>query len=257
MPDSSEMSFWDHLDVLRMSIFRTLGVILLLFIASFAVMPRIFDSVILAPTNGDFFVYRWLGAVFRGDFDIDIININVTAPFFIHMRTALLLALVVGFPYILAEIWLFVKPALYAREKKGMGVAMIAVALLFYIGCMVGYVIVFPLTFRFLAGYHIGTDILTQISLNSYISTFISIIFIMGVCFELPILAWVLSAFGLVTKPLLKKYRRYAIVILLILAAVITPTGDPLTLAVVFLPLYLLYELSILVVKPGTEEEGE
>lgn len=246
-----EMTFWDHLEVLRWSILRTLGALLILFIAAFALMPSLFDSVILAPTTGDFFVYKWLGGLFKGEFKIDIVNINVTAPFFTHMRTAFLLALVVGFPYLLVEVWLFVKPALYKNEKRGMGFAMLAVALLFYMGCAVGYLAIFPLTFRFLAGYHIGTGILTQISLNSYISTFVSIIFIMGLVFELPVLAWVLGKFGIVNKEMLKKYRRYAIVVLLILAAVITPTGDPFTLAVVFLPLYLLYEVSILVV-PAT-----
>ena len=228
--------------------------LLVLFIAAFALMPSLFDAAILAPTTGDFFVYKWLGGIFTGDFKIDIVNINVTAPFFTHMRTAFLLALVVGFPYLLVEIWLFVKPALYKNEKRGMGLAMLAVALLFYMGCAVGYLAIFPLTFRFLAGYHIGTGILTQISLNSYISTFVSIIFIMGLVFELPVLAWVLSKFGIVNKEMLKKYRRYAIVVLLILAAVITPTGDPFTLMVVFLPLYLLYEVSIAVVRPASKE---
>ena len=248
------MTFWDHLEVLRWSILRTLIALMVLFLAAFAVMPSLFDSVILAPTTGEFFVYKWLGGLFTGDFKIDIVNINVTAPFFTHMRTAFLMALVVGFPYLLVEVWLFVKPALYKNEKKGMGLAMLAVALLFYLGCAVGYLLIFPLTFRFLAGYHIGTGILTQISLNSYISTFVSIIFIMGLVFELPVLAWVLSKFGLVNKQMLRKYRRHALVILLILAAVITPTGDPFTLTVVFLPLYLLYEVSIAVVRNAPSE---
>jgi len=254
MAKDGEMTFWDHLEVLRWSIFRTLGVVLALFIAAFVVMPSLFDSVILAPTTEQFFVYQAIGGVFAEPFKIDIININVTAPFFTHMRTSFLLALVVGFPYLLVELWLFVKPALYKNEKKGIRAALLAVALLFYLGCAVGYLVVFPLTFRFLAGYHIGTGILTQISLNSYISTFISIIFIMGLVFELPVLAWVLSKIGIVNKDMLKKYRSYAVVILLVLAAIITPTGDPFTLMVVFLPLYLLYEVSILVVKPAAEE---
>lgn len=251
---SDEMTFWDHLEVLRWSIFRTLGAILVLFVVAFAFMPSLFDAAILAPTSGDFFAYRLFGGLFSSDFKVDIVNINVTAPFFTHMRTAFMLALVVGFPYLLVEIWLFVKPALYRNEKRGMGLAMLAVAFLFYLGCAVGYLVVFPLTFRFLAGYHIGTGILTQISLNSYISTFVSIIFIMGLVFELPVLAWVLGKFGIVNKDMLRKYRRYAIVVLLVLAAVITPTGDPFTLMVVFLPLFLLYELSILVVPAAVVE---
>ncbi|MBP5488522.1 MAG: twin-arginine translocase subunit TatC [Bacteroidales bacterium] len=252
---SDEMTFWDHLEVLRWSIFRTLGAILVLFVVAFAFMPSLFDAAILAPTSGDFFAYRLFGGLFSSDFKVDIVNINVTAPFFTHMRTAFMLALVVGFPYLLVEIWLFVKPALYRNEKRGMGLAMLAVAFLFYLGCAVGYLVVFPLTFRFLAGYHIGTGILTQISLNSYISTFVSIIFIMGLVFELPVLAWVLGKFGIVNKDMLRKYRRYAIVVLLVLAAVITPTGDPFTLMVVFLPIYLLYEVSILVVPAAAVSE--
>ncbi len=251
-----EMSFWDHLEVLRWSFIRILAVVLVLFIAAFIVMPSIFDSFVLAPSKGDFFVYRWLGGIFKGDFDIPIININVTTPFFTHMRTAFLLALVAAVPYILAEIWLFIKPALYKSEQKGVSLAMIGVSGLFYLGCAVGYLLVFPLTFRFLAGYNIGTGIQTQIALNSYISTFISIIFIMGLVFELPVLAWLLSALGLINKSILRKYRKYAIVILLVLAAIITPTGDPFTLMVVFLPIYLLYELSILIVRPESKEES-
>lgn len=159
------------------------------------------------------------------------------------------MSLLLIFPYLLFEIWLFVAPALYDGEKKGVKVAFLGVAILFYIGCVVGYIVVFPITFRFLAGYQIGQDIVTQISLDSYMSTFISIIFIMGLVFEIPVLAWLLSSLGILHKSTLKEYRKHAVVALLVLAAIITPTGDPFTLAVVFLPIYLLYELSILIVK--------
>ena len=250
-----QMSFWDHLEVLRWSIFRVLIALVVVFVAAFVAMPSIFDAVILAPANGDFFMYKALGALFPGDFKVDIININVTTPFFTHMKTSLWLALIVVFPYLLVELWMFVKPALYPKEKKGIRAALLGVATLFYMGCAVGYLLVFPLTFRFLAGYHIGTDIVTQIALDSYISTFLSIIFVMGLVFEIPVLAWVLSSFGIINKELLRRYRRHAIVVLLILAAVITPTGDPFTLAVVFCPIYLLYELSIAIVKPAPKED--
>ena len=250
-----EMSFWDHLEVLRWSIFRVIIALALVFVAAFVAMPSIFDAVILAPTGSDFFMYKALGGVFSSDFNIDIININVTTPFFTHMKTALWLSLIIVFPYLLVELWLFVKPALYSNEKKGIRAALLGVALLFYAGCAVGYCMVFPLTFRFLAGYHIGSGIATQISLDSYISTFLSIIFVMGLVFEIPVLAWVLSQFGIINKELLRKYRRHAIVVLLILAAVITPTGDPFSLAVVFCPIYLLYELSIAIVRPAQKEK--
>ncbi len=249
MSDNSEMSFWDHLEVLRWSFFRVLIVLVVVFVIAFTFMPHIFDSVIMSASKSDFFVYKWLSGIFTSDFNIEIININVTTPFFTHMKVSFWLALLLIFPYLLYEIWRFVSPALYDNEKKGVRVAFLGVAFLFYMGCVVGYIIVFPLTFRFLAGYQLGQDIATQISLDSYMSTFLSIIFIMGLVFEIPVLAWLLSSLGVLHKDTLKKYRKHAVVILLIVAAVITPTGDPFTLAVVFLPIYLLYELSILIVK--------
>lgn len=250
MGEEKELSFWDHLEVLRWSIFRVLIALVVVFVGAFIAMPYLFDNVILSPASGDFFLYKAFGSLFEGDFKIDIININVTTPFFTHMKTSLWMALLIIFPYLLFEIWLFVAPALYPNEKKGIRWAFLGVGLLFYLGCTVGYSLIFPLTFRFLAGYHIGTDIVTQISLDSYMSTFLSILFVMGLVFEIPVLAWVLSSFGVLNKSILKKYRRHAIVVLLVLAAAITPTGDPFTLAVVFLPIYLLYEVSILIVKP-------
>lgn len=244
-----EMSFWDHLEVLRHSIFRVLIVVLVAFIALFAVMPSIFDAVILGPANSDFCTYKLLGGLFSGEFDVELININVTTPFFTHMKVSLYAALLLMFPYILFEIWLFVAPALYPKEKKSVRAAFSGVAVLFYLGCAVAYFFIFPFTFRFLAGYQISEGVATQISLDSYMSTFFSIIFLMGLVFEIPVLAWLLSKIGVLKKGMLRKYRKHAIVILLILAAVITPTGDPFTLAVVFLPIYMLYELSILIVK--------
>lgn len=249
MGNKQEMTFWDHLEVMRWSILRVVIVLLLLFVAAFVAMPHIFDSVIMGPASSDFFVYRLLGGLFSKDFDIEIININVTTPFFTHMKTAFVTALLLAFPYLLFELWKFVAPALYSNEKKGVKSAFLGVALLFYLGCAVAYLIVFPLTFRFLAGYQIGGGIVSQISLDSYMSTFLGIIFVMGLVFELPVLAALLSKLGVLNKGILRKYRRHAIVVLLVLAAVITPTGDPFTLCVVFLPIYTLYELSILIVK--------
>ena len=120
-----------------------------------------------------------------------------------------------------------------------------------------GYIVVFPLTFRFLTQYTIGDAVVNQISLNSYMSNFLTIIFVMGLVFEMPMLAWVLSALGVLHKEFLKQYRSYAVVVLLVLAAMITPSGDPFTLSVVFLPLYLLYELSVLIVKPAPPEDAD
>lgn len=256
---NSSMTFWDHLEELRWSLFRVAIVLFVLLVGCFIALPHIFDSFILGPTGQDFFLYRWIAGLGKGDgflmpdfssdFKVDIININVTSQFLTHISTSFWISLVLVFPYLIYEIWKYVKPALYENEKKSVRKAFIAGTALFYIGCAVGYCVIFPVTFRFLTGYVVGSSISNQISLNSYMTNFLTMVFIMGVVFEIPVLAWLLSGIGLINKGMLKKYRSYAVVILMILAALITPSGDPFTLLLVFLPLYLLYELSILVVR--------
>ena len=244
-----EMSFWDHLEVLRWSLIRVAVALLLVFVAVFLLLPNIFDSFILGPSSSDFFVYKWMSPIFSADFKVDIININVTTPFFTHMKVSFWMALLLIFPYLLFEVWLFAAPALYPTSQTGVKTALLRVGSLLYLGSAVAYLLVFPLTFRFLSSYQISQGMISQISLDSYMSTFLSIIFIMGLVFEIPVLAALLSRLGVLNRPILKKYRRHAIVLLLILSAIITPTGDPFTLMVVFLPIYLLYEFSILIVK--------
>lgn len=271
MPDKAnneqELTFWGHLDVLRTSLFHIVIALVICMAGGFIALQYIFDSFVLGPTHGDFFLYRWLSSVgkvvpfapdFSADgFHVDIININVASQFMVHMTTAFWLALLLAFPYVLYELWAFIRPALYPKEKRNVGTAFFFGAGMFYLGCAVGYTVVFPFTFRFLTTYQLSAEITNQISLNSYMSNFLVIIFIMGVVFEIPLLAWVLSQLGLISRPFLREYRKHAVVVLLILAAVITPSGDPFTLAVVFIPLFLLYELAILVVRPGLPESGE
>ena len=271
MPDKAnneqELTFWGHLDVLRTSLFHIVIALVICMAGGFIALQYIFDSFVLGPTHGDFFLYRWLSSVgkvvpFAPDFStdgfhVDIININVASQFMVHMTTAFWLALLLAFPYVLYELWAFIRPALYPKEKKNVGTAFFFGAGMFYLGCAVGYTVVFPFTFRFLTTYQLSAEITNQISLNSYMSNFLVIIFIMGVVFEIPLLAWVLSQLGLISRTFLREYRKHAVVVLLILAAVITPSGDPFTLAVVFIPLFLLYELAILVVRPGSPESGE
>ena len=255
---SDTMTFWDHLDILRMSLFRILGAVLIAFIGCFIAMPYIFDKFILGPATSDFFLYKWLATIgnmpFGPDlsdsgFHVDIINIHVASQFMTHISTAFWMAIILSFPYIIYEIWKFIKPALLPEEKQNIHFAFIFGTLMFFLGCIIGYCLVFPLTFRFLAQYTLSSIIENQINLNSYINMFLLLVLVMGIVFELPLLALVLSKLGIINKPFLKKYRSYAVVVLLILAAVITPSGDPFTLTVVFLPLYLLYELSIKIVR--------
>ena len=169
--------------------------------------------------------------------------------FLTHISTSFWFALVLIFPYLTFEIWRFVQPALFDNEKKSVGLAFAFGTFMFFLGCAVGYFLVFPFTFRFLTEYQLSPLITNQISLTSYMGNFLMLIFVMGIVFELPLLAWLLSKLGLVTKTFFRKYRKHAVVVLLVLSAVITPTGDPFTLMIVFLPLYLLYELSIKIVR--------
>ncbi len=256
------MAFWDHLEVLRWALVRIAVVLVILIVALFAVMPKIFDAFILGPTSSDFFLYKAFAALgnlpglpdFGNDqFSVSIININVASQFMTHITTSFYLALVLCFPYIIYEIWKFIRPALYRNEMRNMRLAFLFGTVMFFIGCAVGYCIVFPFTFRFLVEYQVSQTIVNQINLNSYMGIFFGMVLVMGIVFELPLLAWILSKLGLVHKDMLKKYRRHAVVVLLVLAAVITPTGDPFTLTLVFLPLYLLYEISILLVRKKTE----
>ena len=265
----SEMSFWNHLEALRWTIFRMAIALVVCVIGAFAVMPWVFDNFILAPTTSDFFLYRFFAGLggkvpFLPDFgdsgfSVSIININVASQFLTHISTSFWLALVAAFPYFIYEIWKFVRPALFPDEVKNMRMAFVFGTVMFYAGCAVGYCVVFPFTFRFLVEYQIREQIVNQINLSSYIGNFIMMIFVMGLVFELPLLAWILSKVGILKRSFLVGYRKYAVVVLLILAAVITPSGDPFTLSVVFLPLYLLYELSILLVRKDSaaaEDDG-
>ena len=253
------MTFWEHLDVFRRSLIRVAAVWAVLAAGFFVAMPWLFDNVVLAPCHHDFAFYSLLhrigdatglsGDFFTRRFEVKLININLASPFFIHISTAFWMSVVASAPYLIYEAWLFVKPALYPNEKRNVRTALGLSTLMFYAGVAVGYFIVYPLTLRFLATYELSAQVENQISLNSYIDNFMMLILIMGLVFELPLLAWLLSAIGIVNRAMLRKYRRHAIVAIFILAAIITPTGDPFTLAVVAAPLCLLYELGILLVK--------
>lgn len=259
-----EMPFWDHIDALRSVLIKMVAVLVVTALALFCVMPYIFDSVILAPCHGDFVLYQLFARITRflpfvpdfvtDGFEVRLINIKLASQFFIHMSTSLWLALVLCFPVLLYLLWTFVRPALYPNEIHGVELAFGLGLAMFYMGLAVGYYIVFPVTLRFLAGYHVSMMVPNQISLDSYIDTFLMLIFVMGIVFEMPLLAWALGKMGILHREFFKEYRRHAVVALLILAAVITPTGDPFTLAIVFMPIYVLYELSAVLVKPTPKE---
>ncbi len=250
------MTFWEHLDELRKVLFRSAIVVIVLMIVIFLNKNFVFDKIIFAPIDSDFILYKWFGAlsvllsypaIAPEPFHLNLINIELSAQFFTHVNISMTLAFILAVPYILYQLWNFVKPGLYEKEKRAINKAFAFAAILFFIGVLVGYFFVFPLTVRFLGTYQVSDWVVNQISLKSYISMFTWLILIMGIVFEMPALASILSRMGIINKSFLKKYRKHAFVFLIILAAVITPSGDAFTLFIVGAPLYLLYEFSIVV----------
>lgn len=240
------MTFWDHLDVLRQSLFRIALVLLVSAVGLFAFKDFLFDGLILAPSKADFFLYKWIGA----DCSLDLVNIEVTAQFMIHMKMAFLCAIVLTFPYLIFKVWQFIAPALYDNERRKVRNAFLFASGLFYVGITVGYVLIFPLMLNFFADYQVSSGVPNIFSLSSYISLLTSMVLTFGIVFEFPTLVALLSALGILKKEMMTKYRRHAICAVVILAAVITPSGDPFSLMIVAIPLYLLYEFSVLICKP-------
>ncbi len=263
--EMKEMSFWDHLEELRWTLFRSIIAVVVAAIAFYVSMSYLFDNVILAPCRGDFIFYRWihqlsqyitfLPSFYNPEYRIEVININLASQFFVHLSTSFWLAIVFVFPYLIYEIWSFISPALYEHEKKNARWALCFGIVMFFLGVAVGYLVIFPMTLRFLADYQLSTYIANQLSLDSYIGNFLMLIFAMGVVFELPLVSWFMSQLGLVHKSFFRTYRRQAGLACFVVAAFITPSGDPFTMTAVALPLYLLYELSIILVKPDPVED--
>jgi sec-independent protein translocase protein TatC len=262
------MSFWDHLEEFRWTLIRIIAALMVLTVVWLIITPYIFDSIILAPRSSDFVTYRFFENAgryipflpdFSGEaFNVKMLNINMGTQFMTYISSSFAFAVLFTIPYILFELWRFIGPALYEKEAKGMKKAFGFGGFMFLVGCLVGYFIVFPLIFRFLITFELSENIENQISLDSYMSNFYTLILIMGVAFELPLVFWLLSNLGLIHRSFFKKFRRHAVVGSLLAAAIITPSGDPFSLFVVTIPLYMLWEISaFLVKKDPVEEEDE
>ena len=191
------------------------------------------------------------------DFSLSLVNIEVAAQFMIHMKVTFVCALILIFPYLVFEVWRFVAPALYENERKAVSGAFSFASILFYTGLAVGYLVIFPLMVNFFAGYQVSPEVPNTFSLSSYISLFTSTILTFGIVFEFPTLVAVLSALGVLTRETMRAFRRHAVCVVVILAALITPSGDPFSLLVVTVPLYLLYEFSILICRKGQIDEEQ
>lgn len=244
------MSFWDHLEVLRGTLFRSV-----LYLCAFSALGLIFKQelfdIILAPAGRDFCIYRMLG----WDFSMQLVNIEVSAQFFVHLRASFAVGLVLSFPLIIYELWRFVAPALYPGEKKVIRLGFVLASLLFYLGVLVAYFIVLPVCLQFFINYSIDPEIANTITIGSYMSMFTSTVLLIGLTFEFPTVALVLSRLGIVSPEMLRKGRKIAFVLVLALSAFITP-ADPVSMFVLAIPLYLLYEFSILLCKSPKSPKG-
>ena len=238
MSSNSYASFWDHLDELRSRIIKMLLAVVAMSVIAFLLKEPLFRMV-LAPSNGGFVTYRILGVP---DFSIHLINTGLTEQFMVHMSTSLYMGLLAASPYIIYELFCFVAPGLYAHERRYAMWLVGSSYVMFILGILLNYFLVFPLTVRFLGTYQVSPNVTNMLTLQSYIDTLISMSFLMGVLFELPVVCWLMGR-------MMSTYRRHAIVAILVLAAIVTPTTDVFTLFVVALPIWMLYELSVLIVK--------
>ena len=255
--ESAEMSFLDHLEELRWHLVRSVVVIFSLAIVFFANREFLFDTIILAPKDPGFFTYRMMcklshflnmgDALCMNGLEFSLINTTLSGQFTLHMWAAFVAGIVVGFPYLVWEAWRFIKPALTATEigySKGI---LFFVSILFSIGVLFGYYLIAPLSINFLGTYQVSSEVKNMIDMDSYISTITVITFASGLLFELPIVVYFLSSLGIISPAFMKRYRKHAVVVILILAAVITPSPDITSQLLVALPVYVLYELSIFV----------
>jgi sec-independent protein translocase protein TatC len=236
------LTFWDHLEELRRVLLRCIVVVALFAVLAFIFKDEVF-WVIFAPKSPDFLPF-----IFGSSPEVQLINTELTRQFVVHMMTSLYVGIIVAAPYIIFELYRFISPGLYENERRYTTPLVIASYFMFMMGILFCYFILFPITFRFLANYQVDTSIQNLISLESYIDTLVFLSLAMGIIFEIPILSWLLGRLGILHRQQMQQYRRHAIVIILIIAAIITPTSDAITLAIVSLPMYLLYEVSILLV---------
>lgn len=256
-----EMSFFEHLEALRWHIIRSAIAVLIFTIFAFAFFRTIFKGIILAPTRTDFWTYRMMCSAGNSlhrmisfinpdDFcvhsiNMKLINTDLAGQFNLQLNSSIMIGLILGIPYLLYELWKFIKPALHEKERKAASGFVFYCSLLFFLGVLFGYYVVTPLSIRFFATYNVSDTIVNMFSIDSFMSSVTMLTFLAGIVFQLPIVVYILSTLGMLTPKFMRKSRRYATIIILVLAAIITPSPDALTMLVVAMPLFLLYEFSI------------
>lgn len=247
-------SFWSHLEELKDHIVRIVVVVVVCTAISFGFKGLLFD-VVLAPTDGDFVTYKLLSRLGLSGFPAEgadaaqLINTGLASQFIIHLRVSLWVGILFALPYVIYSLFGFISPALYAHERRHTSRYIVGGYVMFLLGCALNYFVIFPFTYRFLSLYQVSSEIPNMISLESYISTLLGMTLVMGALFEIPVVCALLARLGVLHHSRMVGCRRYAIVIALVVAAVITPTGDPFTLMLVAVPIWLLYELGAWIVR--------
>lgn len=254
----AEMSFFDHLDILRKHLLRALAVVTVFVCLAFYFTDFIWHDVIMAPKNADFWTYRMMCKLVEAfpsigqefcikEIHAKIINTEMSGQFTLQMNSCVMAGVILGVPYLLFEIWLFIKPALLEEERKSASGFVAFASFLFVLGLLFGYYLICPLSINFLINYTVDSSIENTFTISSYLSTVLTLTLGSGIIFQLPVVIYILSKLGVMTPKFMRSTRRYAAVLILIVAAVVTPTADPYTMLIVAFPLFLLYELSILI----------
>jgi sec-independent protein translocase protein TatC len=255
--ETQDMTFLQHLEALRWHLVRSAAVIVIFAIAAFCVPEFIFDTVIFGPLDQNFISYRALCSlgykIGAGDVmcitvqDRPLQTLSASEQFFNHMWISFLVGLILGFPVLLWELWKFVRPALKDKELGPVKVFVVIASILFMVGICFGYFLLFPMSYNFLVGYHISDKVQTNNTFDDYVSLISTMTLVSGIIFEMPVLVYFLTKLTLITPEFMGKYRKHAVIVILITAAIITPSPDVTSQMVVAVPMYLLYEVSIFV----------
>jgi len=257
MSDEKEMSFLDHLEELRWHVVKSVAAIFICSIVGFVFVEWIFKYIVFAPSRIDFPTFRWMcqlgqwvgaeDSLCAKPFDFIVQSRNMTGQFMMSITASFVIGLIIAFPYVFWQIWSFVKPGLLQQEKSSSRGAVTAVSFLFALGVLFGYYILSPMTIWFLATYKISDQIVNQFDITSYVSTVVGMVLGCGLLFQFPVAVYFLTKVGMLSPQFMRKFRKHAIVGIVVASAIITPSSDPFTLMLVAMPLYFLFEISIFV----------
>jgi sec-independent protein translocase protein TatC len=256
MSEEKEMSFLDHLEELRWHVVRSVAAIFIMMILAFVFTKEIFEYIVFAPGRPDFVTFKWLCQIGERfgvaglcitEIPMKIQSRFLMGQFTMQLTASFVIGLIVSFPYVVWELWSFVKPGLYNKEKQSSRGAVFSISFLFLLGISFGYYILSPMTIAFLANYSISDMISNEFDITSYVSTITALVFGSGLLFQLPVVVFFLTKVGIVTPQFMRQYRKHAVIAILIIGAIITPSPDPLSQSLISIPLYILYEISIFI----------